>query len=562
MKDTLRRAIAGLIATSLLLTACEGGSSGPGNLFGGDAVTVSILYGSEKREWLEPLVAEYNAARHTTPGGAIIVVEATPMGSIESVYGILEERLKPVVWSPASSVYIPVANAEWRKTRSSDLVVGEPNDLVLSPVVIAMWRSMAEALGWPDKPIGWADIAALSTSDQGWAGYGYPEWGQFKFGHTHPDFSNSGIVSILAIAYAGAGKQRGLSQDDLTRPELRAFMEQVERSIIHYGSSTGFFGERMFERGPSYLSAAVLYENLIVAQEKKRLSGQSAQLPVVAIYPKEGTFWTNNPYVVLNAPWVTEEQRTAAQAFERFLLDRPQQIRAIELGFRPADPSIALGAPLDAQHGVDPAQPKTVLETPTAQVIQSAQQLWRQTKKPVDVVALIDVSGSMRGDKISTARASLAQFVDLLGDRDRLQIITFASQVNVLTPLSALSDKRAELVRRVSGIVEGGNTSLNDAVITAYRDLRANGNPAHIRAIVVLSDGMDTASAATLDEAVAAISDIGEEGGAAIKLFTIGFGDDADKDVLKRLAESTGGKHYDGNPANINKVYAEIATFF
>lgn len=265
---------------------------------------------------------------------------------------------------------------------------------------------------------------------------------------------------------------------------------------------------------------------------------------------------------MLNAPWVTEEQRTAAQAFERFLLDRPQQIRAIELGFRPADPSIALGAPLDAQHGVDPAQPKTVLETPTAQVIQSAQQLWRQTKKPVDVVALIDISGSMKGDKISTARTSLIQFINLLSDRDRLQVTTFASQVAPLTPLSALSDKRTELTRRVSGIVEGGNTRLYDAVIAAHQELQANGDPNHIRAIVVLSDGKDTASTAGLDEALTAISDIGEEGGAAIKLFTIGFGDDADKDVLKRLAESTGGKHYDGNPANINKVYAEIATFF
>lgn len=562
MRHPLQRVVSGLIAASLMLAACGGDAGVPGNLFGGNTVTVSILYGSEKREWLEPLVAEYNAARHTTPGGATIVIEATPMGSIESVQAILEERLKPVVWSPASSVYVPVANAEWRRTRSSDLVVGKPNDLVLSPVVIAMWRAMAEALGWPEKPIGWADIAALATSDRGWAEYGYPEWGQFKFGHTHPDFSNSGIVSILAIAYAGAGKQRGLTQDDLARPELRAFMEQVERSIIHYGSSTGFFAERMFERGPSYLSAAVLYENLIVAQEKKRLAGQSAQLPVVAIYPKEGTFWTNNPYIVLNAPWVTEEQRTAAQAFEQFLLDRPQQLRAIELGFRPADPSIALGAPLDAQHGVDPAQPKTVLEVPPAQVIQATQQLWRQTKKPVDVVALIDVSGSMRGDKISSARASLVRFIDLLGDRDRLQVVTFASQVTPLTPLSALSDKRAELTRRVSGIIEGGNTALYDAVITAWRDLKENGDPSHIRAIVVLSDGMDTASSATLDDVIAAIGDAGEEGGSAIKLFTIAFGDDADKDVLKRIAEVTGGKQYTSDPGNINRIYAEIATFF
>lgn len=47
-----------------------------------------------------------------------------------------------------------------------------------------------------------------------------------------------------------------------------------------------------------------------------------------------------------------------------------------------------------------------------------------------------------------------------------------------------------------------------------------------------------------------------------LKKFTIAFGDDADKEVLKRLAEVTGGKQYTSDPGNINKIYAEIATFF
>ena len=144
------------------------------------------------------------------------------------------------------------------------------------------------------------------------------------------------------------------------------FVSNVESSVIHYGTSTGFFADRMFGNGPSYLSAAVMYENLIVAQETKRLGGQSSQIPVVAIYPKEGTFWSNHPYVVLNAPWVTAEQKEAAGVFETFLLDKPQQLKALELGFRPADPSIPLAAPLDAQHGMDPKQPQTILEIPSA----------------------------------------------------------------------------------------------------------------------------------------------------------------------------------------------------
>lgn len=549
------------LAALFTLTAC--GGSGGGGLFGGPTVTISIVYGSEKESWLEPLVEEFNNANNTVASGTVIRVESTPMGSIESAREIVAGTLQATVWSPASSIYVPVANTEWRKNNATDLFSGDPKDLVLSPVVIAMWRPMAEALGWPATPIGWEDIAELSTSDEGWAAYGYPEWGDFKLGHTHPDFSNSGITAIIAEAYAGAGKQRDLTLADLQDPDTRAFVEAVESSIIHYGSSTGFFATRMFNNGPSYLSAAVLYENLIVEQEAKRLRGEVSQIPVVAIYPEEGTFWSNHPYIILNAPWVTEEQREAAEIFEAFLLAEPQQRRAIELGFRPALTTIPLTSPLDANHGVDINQPQTILEIPDADVIAGISQLWAEVKKPVDVIVVMDISGSMSGEKISSARASLVDFIGILDDRDRLQIMLFSSDINNLTELTELGPKRDDLSRRVTGIIEQGGTRLYDSVIEAYRQMEANGDPDRIRAIVVLTDGVDTESTANLQQVLQTLNTGGEgQGGNSIKLFTIAFGSDADSGVLQQIVESTGGRQYDSDPTTITKIYRDIATFF
>jgi Ca-activated chloride channel homolog len=527
----------------------------------GETVNISMVYGSEKEAWLEPLVTAFNAERNKTESGATIKVEATPMGSIESAERIVEETLQPTVWSPASSVYVPVANADWRQSHGEDLVVGKPEDLVLSPVVIAIWRPMAEALGWPDKALGWADIAELAISEEGWAAYDYPEWGSFKFGHTHPNFSNSGIVSVIAETYAGADKQRNLTREDLQSEELREFVADVESSVIHYGRSTGFFARRMFERGPSYLSAAVMYENLVVEQETKRLSGESSQLPVVAIYPKEGTIWSNHPYGILNAPWVTDEQHEAAEIFQAYLLDKPQQLKAIEYGFRPADRTIPLTSPLDTQHGVDPEEPQTVLEVPEAEIIEGIQALWREVKKPVDLVVAMDVSGSMEGKKISSARQSLLEFIDVLDDRDRLQIILFNHNLTELTPLSPLGEKREDVKRRVSGVIEGGDTRLYDATYEAHQQLRVNGDPRHIRAIVVLSDGADTVSEMNMNQLISQVGNL-SEGGNATKIFTIAFGNDAVESILQQIAETTGGKQYQGDPDTINDVYADIATFF
>ncbi len=551
-----KKLISGLLLLSILLSACSGLP------FMGRKVTISMVYGSEKEEWLVPLIEEFNQQRNKTEDGATIVVEATPMGSIESGDRIVEGSVEPTIWSPASSAYVPVTNANWRKTHSDDLVLDTPNDLVLSPVVIAMWRPMAEALGWPDKALGWSDIVELATSEEGWAAYDYPEWGTFKLGHTHPNYSNSGIISVIAEAYAGANKQRELTLEDLEDPDVIRFMADVESSIIHYGTSTGFFARRMFERGPSYLSAAVMYENLVAAQEAKRLSGESNQLPVVAIYPKEGTFWSNHPYIILNAPWVSEEERAAAEVFEGYLLDEPQQRRSVQYGFRPADPSIPLGSPLDLQHGVDPTEPQTVLEVPPAEVVVGIQELWRsRAKKPVDLVILMDVSGSMSGKKIATARQSLIQFVDMLDDRDRLQIVLFSDEMITLTELSALGEKRDDVRRRVSGIIEQGDTRLYDSVLFGLQQLEQSGDPKHIRAVVVLSDGEDTASTVPFDRLMQEIS-ASSESGDATKVFTIAFGSNADRDVLQEIAETTGGQQYDSDPESISEVYAKIATFF
>jgi Ca-activated chloride channel family protein len=559
MKKRTRRSVIGLLLLSVSVIACSGGVL---PLAGGNTVTISMIYGSEKEAWLVPLIERFNAEKNKTEEGGTIVVEATPMGSIASGDGIVAGTLQPTVWSPASSAYVPVANTNWRREHGEDLVLDTPNDLVLSPVVIAMWRPMAEALGWPDKALGWTDIAEMATSDEGWAAFGYPEWGTFKFGHTHPNFSNSGIISVIAEAYAGAEKQRDLTLEDLRDPELKAFMTDVESSVIHYGESTGFFARRMFERGPSYLSAAVMYENLVAAQEAKRLSGESAQPPVVAIYPREGTFWSNHPYIILNAPWVSEAQREAAEIFEDFLLAEAQQRRSIEYGFRPADPGIALTSPLDTRHGVDPTQPQTILEVPPGEVVVGIQELWRsEAKKPVDLVVLMDTSGSMEGEKIASARSSLIQFVDLMDDRDRLEVILFSDEMITLTNLSPLGEKREEVRNRISGVIEGGDTKLYSAVELAYKEVEAKGNPDHIRAIVALTDGKDTASTVTLSELLDRIG-AQSESGDATKIFTIAFGRAADREVMEQIAEITGGRQYDSDPETINEIYAEIATFF
>jgi Ca-activated chloride channel family protein len=251
--------------------------------------SVLIAYGSEKKSWFEAEIKEFNRAQASLPGGAR--VEGRAMGSGEALQDVLEGRLRPAVFSPASSAYITLLNDAWTTRTGRPSVLAPSSDsVVISPVVIAMWKPMAEALGHPGKRLGWHDVIEVARSERGWAAYGRPEWGSVKLGHTHPEYSNSGLLSFLAEAYAGAEKTRELTLEDLASKKTRSFLEAVESKVVHYGKSTGFFAEKMLARGPSYLSAAVLYESSVIESYSQQGSG----LPLVSIYPREGALGSSS----------------------------------------------------------------------------------------------------------------------------------------------------------------------------------------------------------------------------------------------------------------------------
>lgn len=522
-------------------------------------VDVLFTYGSEKENWIKEATAAFNAANHKTKAGKIIVIDAEPMGSGDCIDGILTGEKKAVITSPASAAFIKLGNAQSRAKTNQDLVTASDN-LVLSPVVIAMWKPMAEAIGWGTKPVGWAEILDLAKDPQGWAKYGHPEWGKFKFGHTHPEYSNSGLISVLAECYAGAGKTQGLTVADVNADNTAGFVQSIEQSIVHYGSSTGFFGKKMFSGGPAYLSAAVLYENMVI-ESYANPQGNTGGFPVVAIYPKEGTFWSDHPVGVVNREWVSDEQKEAAKVYTDYLLSADVQKRAVFYGFRPGNPAVTLDSPIDAAHGVNPKEPQNVLPVPEADVIDAMIKLWHVHKKHAQIVLVFDTSGSMNDDnKIGNARDGAGELIKLLDDDDTLGLLPFSTESHWLGQEMPMKTQRAGALSKVGGLTADGNTKLFDTIAQAYDYLQQHDDPAKISAVVVLTDGADTNSAMKLDDLINKIKSDSEKKG--MRIFTIGYGNDAKKDELGKIADTTKAKFFEGKPENIRAVFREIATFF
>src|SRR5262245_51622205 len=443
-----------LIASAL--AAC-GASSLGGNDNGtpqapSNALKITMAYSPEKEGWLKERMAAFNAT-DTKINGQTIFVEGLNKSSGAARTEIKNGQLQVTIWSPSASSWLEVLKLE----SGNPNVAVSNRPLVLTPVVISMWKPMAEALGWPNKPVGWGDILDLINDPQGWGKFGHPEWGRFSWGHTDPEISTSALSTLLAEFYAATGKQRGLTVADVQKPESQKFVRDLGKGIKHYGYNTLVFSDNMQKFGMSYISAFPLEEITLIDFNKNK----NPPTPLVAIYPKEGTFWHDDPFIVM-ASASSAEQGAAGQFFD-FLMTPDSQKLAMSYGFRPANVNVPLADPVSTAYGVQPQGVQNILPIPPADVIVTAKNTWAQNRKRADIVLVVDVSGSMQDDnKLDQVKDGLGTFLQRILPDDRVGLVTFSTSANAIVPPAPLSENRVTLDSAIQALRPQGKTAIYD----------------------------------------------------------------------------------------------------
>ncbi len=517
------------------------------------ATTVSFAYSPEKEKLLVPLVNRFNAS-NTAVDGKRVFVNAQNVSSGDAQTKIANGRLKLTAWSPSSSMWGRLLNFEADQPYAPET---SPS-IVRTPLVIAMWEPMAKALGYPKRKIGFADILKLARSNQGWAAFGRPEFGQFKLVHTNPDFSTSGLSAVVAEYYSATGKKEGLQAADIK--QARAQVKDIERSIVHYGDTTLFISDELRKRGPGYASAVAMEEATLVDFNLRR----GTRDKLVAIYPSEGTFYSDNPFITLDAPWVTPAQRAGAAAFADFLSHNVDARTAARYGFRPADLKAKPEAPLTAANGVDPKQPTRVLGLPTPRVLSAVKDAWRADRKPANVLLVLDTSGSMNDEgRLASAKDGLQTFLKEVAPQDRVGLTIFNDRVTEVAPITPVREIRASLRGLVGRLIADGGTAIYDATDAGVATVKKLADTSRINAVVLLTDGEDTDSSKTAESVVRELDAQGDSS-RRVRVFTIAYSAGAvgAAEKLEQIAQASGGKAYKGNTDDIESVYRSISSFF
>ncbi len=311
-------------------------------------IEILMVYGSEKQPWIEAVLPVFEREYEERTGVSVRVV-GIPMGSGESMYQMLLGQIKPVIWSPACSIWIPLANYLWAKEHGGAKLVkdGDWVPLVRSPLVIITWDDLQ--VKWGITGIG--ALHDLAVSERG---------DELKFAHTDPSLSNSGLMSVLMELVAATGKKpEELEVSDMADPAVKTWISELEARAVAYPSSTGWLVDKMISSGPSKINAVLAYENLVIAENmaaRKRL--------LVAVYPEEGVLMSDHPFCILNAPWVSQREREIAIALRDFLLRADIQEEAMRSGFRPVNETVSLDTGIfSPEWGVSADIPCEVLST-------------------------------------------------------------------------------------------------------------------------------------------------------------------------------------------------------
>jgi len=162
------------------------------------------------------------------------------------------------------------------------------------------------------------------------------------------------------------------------------------------------------------------------------------------------------------------------------------------------------------------------------------------TRRPLVVGLAIDKSKSMYGEKLSSTLEAASALVNWLTRHDHLAIIAYDSTVDVVQPLTPLTDKFS-VIKKLENIRVGTSTNLSGGWLQALRSVEAAEVENAFRRVILLTDGMANTGVVSTPELVKIAADHYSRN---ISTTTIGFGRDFSETLLREVAKAGGGNFY------------------
>lgn len=537
------RWVAAVAAVAVPVAAWAAFNLFPSQLTGGAAATCRALplriaaaptIAASLREALRPVQGTALA------GGSCLAVTVDPVAASTIVASLGSRTVagaSPELWVPESSLSLGQA-------APSATVILSPS-LARSPVVLVTSTDAARELGWPpQRPPRWID--ALTG--------GHPVAGDF-----FEDAAAQGAVFALLATAKDEAAFRG---------SLAGLSLSVYAPMPGDPSSATLLAE-----GSAATPLIPVSEQS--ALDRRRSGGDT----FAVVYPREGSPVLDYPLVRLPAarpvvPGTAADLEAAVSMVAGALDARSARDAFRAAGFRTADAVPGAVAP---EHRV-----VEELDLPSADVAAQVRRALQATSSPVRLLAVLDVSLSMRAQvapgvrRVDVLREAAVGALSRLNGNQQIGAWEFAARLRGsrdwqpladIRPLGASdgsSTHREVMIGRLRSIADDlrpGGTGLYDTVDAAVGEMRRTYDPQAENIVVVFTDGAnDDRGGLTVQEATSRL----KAGSRAsdVRLIMIGVGPDVDAGAMKRLAEATpgGASYVVTDPKQLAPVLLDVLT--
>uniref|UniRef100_A0A0D9VPE3 RING-type domain-containing protein n=1 Tax=Leersia perrieri TaxID=77586 RepID=A0A0D9VPE3_9ORYZ len=169
------------------------------------------------------------------------------------------------------------------------------------------------------------------------------------------------------------------------------------------------------------------------------------------------------------------------------------------------------------------------------------------SRAPLDLVTVLDVSGSMSGTKLGLLKRAMSFVIQTLGPNDRLSVIAFSSTAQRLFPLRRMTlTGRQQALQAISSLVASGGTNIAEGLKKGSKVVEDRRLKNPVCSIILLSDGQDThtfltSGGAELNYSMLVPPSILPGAGHHVQIHTFGFGTDHDSAAMHAIAETSNG---------------------
>jgi Ca-activated chloride channel family protein len=523
----IRRVLAGLVAVALVAGCSDDDPVDPTRPVGDpEPGVLRVLAGSELAD-LKPVLDE--AAKATG-----VTVKFSFTGTIDGAESVAKGQAEAgfdAVWFSSNRYLELVPDAAKR--------LGTPVKVMSSPVVLGLPTSKVRELGWDSRRVGWAEIASAAGQKK------------FSYGMTDPSTSNSGFSALVGIASALVGGGSALDAAGIASvtPKLKEFFSTQTLSAGSSGWLSDAYQRRARGEDPGgKVDGLINYESVLLSLNA---SGQLPE-PLTLVYPSDGVVTADYPLTLLNSAGA--EARGAHQRLAEYLRTPDVQRRISEVSKRrPANPQVQLGPEFAVRDLVElpfPGSQSAVDGLITA--------YFDQLRRPSRTLYVLDVSGSMKGERIEGLRQAVVGLTGADGSlsgkfsrfhgREQVTLLPFSgtplepSQFTV--PADAPEPVLAQIKEAAEQLDIRGDTAIYSSLRRGYDLLssQAVDDPDRFTSIVLMTDGENT-SGEDFDAFAAFHSGLSPQL-KGIPVFPVLFGESSTGE-MEQLATMSGGKVFD-----------------